>query len=122
MEEDFEDRTINEEDSKEKSKDSSENPEQFTRVKLPRKGEIIGIIEERLGGNRMMVACSDKIKRNCRVPGRLKRKLWLRPGDIIIVKPWEFDNSKADVLFKYNPTAISWLKKNSYLQESKEEF
>ena len=54
----------------------NENEEQkITRVRLPGKGEVIGIIEQRLGGNKMMVKCLDGKNRNCRVPGRLRRRL-----------------------------------------------
>ena len=103
-------------------KDKIEEESQVIRVKLPKGKEVIGIIESRLGGNRMSINCFDKTTRICRVPGRLKRKLWLRPGDVVIVEPWEFDDKKGDILFKYNPTQISWLKKNGYLKEDKNEF
>jgi translation initiation factor 1A len=102
------------------SNTSQEN--QPIRVKLPRGKEVIGIIEQRLGGNRMSVSCTDKITRNCRVPGRLKRKLWLRPGDVIIVEPWEFDNEKGNIMFKYTPTQIQWLKNKGYLKTEETEF
>src|SRR3989344_6084722 len=70
-----------------------------TRVRLPRNGEVIGIILQRLGGNRMEVKCTDGKTRNCRVPGRFKRSLWLRPKDVVLVKPWVDDNDKADIIF-----------------------
>lgn len=104
-------------------KNNAGNEEQKkTRAKLPRGKEVIGIIEERLGGNKMNVACLDGKTRNCRVPGRLKRKLWLRPGDIVIIEPWELDNEKGDVLFKYPSNQIEWLKKNGYLENEVEVF
>ncbi len=93
-----------------------------TRVRLPRGEQVIGIIEQRLGGNKMMVSCLDGKSRNCRVPGRLKRALWLRPNDVVIVEFWEFDKDKADVIFKYRPNQIDWLKKNGYLKTEKSEF
>ncbi len=96
--------------------------QEFVRVKLPRGNEILGIIEQRVGGIRMMVKCADSKIRNCRVPGRLKRALWLREGDIVIIEPWEFDNDKGDVLFKYNPTQIQWLEKRGYLDKLKSSF
>ena len=92
------------------------------RVKLPRGREVLGIIEQRVGGKRMIVKCIDGNSRNCRVPGRLKRKLWLREGDIVIVEPWEFDDEKGDVLFKYNPTQAQWLKRKGYLEKIENEF
>lgn len=117
MEEEFQD--INQENQKEKNQ---ENNNQKIRVKLPRNGEVIGIIENRLGGNKMMVNCFDGKSRNCRVPGRLKRKLWLRPNDIVIISPWELDNTKGDVLFKYTKSQIAWLRKNNYLEKEEMEF
>lgn len=101
-----------------------ENQEQETiaRVKLPKGREVLGIIEQRVGGIRMLVKCVDGKTRNCRVPGRLKRSLWLREGDVVIVEPWEFDDEKGDILFKYNPTQINWLKRNGYLQRIENEF
>jgi translation initiation factor 1A len=92
------------------------------RVRLPKGKEVIGIIEQRLGGNKMMVNCLDGKSRNCRVPGRLKRALWLRPDDVVIIEPWELDSSKGDVIFKYRPNQIEWLKKNGYLESDKTEF
>jgi len=88
------------------------------RVKLPRQGELIGIVAQRLGGNRMEVKCSDEKARNCRVPGRFKRSMWLRPKDVVLVKPWIDDNDKADIIFKYNSSSIIQLKKKGMLNIS----
>lgn len=102
---------------------AEESTEQkIIRVRLPRGKEVIGIIEQRLGGNKMSVNCLDGKTRNCRVPGRLKRKLWLRPDDVVIIEPWELDNNKGDVIFKYRTNQIEWLKRKGYLKSEKTEF
>ena len=92
------------------------------RVKLPQGQEVIGTVEMRHGGNKMQVSCLDGKSRNCRVPGRLKRALWLRPGDVVIVEPWELDNEKGDIIFQYRPIQVDWLKQHGYLNKEKEEF
>lgn len=96
--------------------------EEKIRVRLPRGEESIGIIEERHGGNKMKVNCLDGKDRVCRVPGRLKRALWLRPGDIVIIEPWELDKTKGDVIFKYRPNQVKWLKDKGYLETEEDEF
>ncbi|MEK6760647.1 MAG: translation initiation factor eIF-1A [Nanoarchaeota archaeon] len=106
----------------EESGSKNEEGEKVGRVKLPRGEEVLGIIEQRLGGNKMMVKCLDGKSRNCRVPGRLKRKLWLRPNDIVLIEPWELDKNKGDVIFKYRDNQIEWLKKNGYLKIEKDSF
>lgn len=103
-------------------KEENEEETIVTRAPLPKGRELIGTIEERHGGNKMRVFCTDGKERNCRVPGRLKRKLWLRPNDVVIIEPWELDNNKGDVLLKYKPAQVEWLKRNNYLKTEKDEF
>ena len=94
-----------------------------TRVRTPKGNEVLGKVEQRAGANRMIVACFDGKTRNCRVPGRLKRKLWIRPGNIVLVQPWEFEgDKKADIIHTYKPTAVSWLEKKGFLKGIEEEF
>ena len=64
--------------------------EEIVRTPLPKGEEVFGIAEQRVGGSRMIVRCIDGNVRNCRIPGRLKKRLWVREGDLVIVEPWEF--------------------------------
>ena len=105
-----------------KNKQKSQTPEGPVRVRLPRGREVLGIIEQRVGGKRMIVKGVDGKSRNCKVPGRLKRKLWLREGDVVNIEPWEFDDEKGDVLFKHNPTQVAWLKRKGLLKDIENEF
>jgi translation initiation factor 1A len=106
---------------KNKPKDTTV-PEGPVRVRLPKGKEIIGIIAQRVGGSRMLVSCMDGKTRNCKVPGRLRRGMWLREGDVVLVEPWEFDEDKAYIMYKYTTTQISKLKEKGLVQTSTEEF
>ncbi len=95
--------------------------ELIERVKLPRDKEVLGILDQRFGGSRNNVRCLDGKTRNCRIPGRLKRKLWVRPGDVVLVEPWEFEgDKKGDIIYKYRPIQVEFLRKNGYLQKLEE--
>ena len=98
--------------------------EEVFRVRTPRGREVLGLLKQRLGGSRMNVACFDGKVRICRIPGRLKRKLWVREGDYVLVEPWELGgDAKGDILYKYRPNQVDWLKNNGYLKDLiKEEF
>ncbi len=104
-------------DFKEIKESNNEQQEQEApiRVRLPRNNEIIGIVVQRLGGNRMEVKSTDNKTRNCRVPGRFKRKFWLRQGDFVLITPWEHDNSKGDIVYQYNSSAVNQLKKRGLI-------
>ena len=92
------------------------------RVRMPRGKELIGAIIQRYGGNRMEVKATDNKTRNCRIPGKFKRKLWLRPKDFVMIVPWEFDNEKADIIYKYSSAEIIQLKKKGIINSLLNEF
>ncbi len=96
------------------------NPE-FIRVRTPKKNEVLGTVMQRLGGSRLSVAGLDGKTRVCRIPGRLKKSLWVREGNIVLVEPWEFEgDKKGDVVYRYNPTQVDWLKRKGYLKQISE--
>lgn len=110
---------------KELEKKQQELQQEISRVKLPRETQSFGVVDQRLGASRMRVRCLDAKTRICRIPGRLKRKLWVREGDLVLVEPWEMGgDEKGDIIFKYRPSQIDWLKRKGYLKglESIEEF
>ena len=95
--------------------------QQIVRIKLPRGKQTFGIVEQRLGGSRMKVRCLDGKTRVCRIPGRLKRSLWIREGDVVIIEPWEFGgDSKGDTIYKYTRNQTMFLKKKGYLKKIEE--
>ncbi|MCD6589592.1 translation initiation factor eIF-1A [Candidatus Woesearchaeota archaeon] len=100
--------------------------EEIRTIRLPRnEREVIGVVDQRLGGGRTRVRCLDGKARICRVPGRLRRRLWIRTGDIVLVEKWELQgDKKGDIIFKYRPTQVAWLKRQGYLEgiEEIEEF
>ena len=97
---------------------------QVIRVRIPKGQEILGIVQQRLGGSRMRVTCLDGKERICRIPGRLRRALWVRENDVVIVKPWELGgDKKGDVVYKYRSKAeVEFLKRKGYLKKIEEEF
>ena len=110
------------EEIKEESDNKQQEPEAPVRVRLPRNKEIIGRVLRRLGGNRMEIKSADNKIRNCRVPGRFKRKFWLRPGDFVLITPWEHENLKGDIVFQYNSNSVNQLKKRGLINNLTEKF
>ena len=91
--------------------------EELRRIKMPRGIQSIGVLDQRVGGSRSLVRCLDGKTRNCRIPGRLKRRLWVRPGDIVLVEPWELvQDTKGDIVFKYSKAQVSVLRKRNLLK------
>lgn len=118
---DFEE-ILDESQSEEENQEEQIQEGGFVRARWPKNGEIIGTIVQRYGGNRMEVLTTDGKTRNCRVPGKYKRQLWLRPKDIVLVKLWEFDKEKGDIIYKYKPNEVTQLKKKGLLNTLTTEF
>lgn len=86
------------------------------RVRTPREGEVIGVVLALMGGTRLLVECKDGKERMCRIPGRLRKRIWVREGDVVIIKPWEIEgDKKADIIWRYDRINVSWLKKRGFL-------
>ena len=83
---------------------------------MPGRGEILGKAIKLTGGDQVIVKCADGQTRMCRIRGKLKRRMWIREGDIVLVAPWDFDNKRADILWRYIKAHEEWLEQNGYLK------
>tara|TARA_Y100001970_G_scaffold53658_1_gene67954 strand:+ start:30955 stop:31530 length:576 start_codon:yes stop_codon:yes gene_type:complete len=89
------------------------------RVPLPNKkiNEMFAIADQILGGRRVRAVCEDGESRIARIPGKMRRRQWVREGDLIIVQPWDFQESKADVRMRYTKTQSIYLSRKGVLPE-----
>ena len=86
------------------------------RLRLPRGREVIGVVTAVLGGSRMRVSCKDGKERVCRIPGRLRNKMWVKDGDVVVVEPWEIEgNTKGDIIFRYTPLQANMLRQKGFI-------
>ena len=89
------------------------------RVTLPNKkiNEMFAIADQILGGRRVRAVCDDGESRLARIPGKMRRRQWVREGDLIIVQPWDFQDSRADVRMRYTKTQSIYLSRKGVLPE-----
>lgn len=53
------------------------------------------------------------------IRGAFRKKVWITPGDILLLGLRDFQDSKADVILKYMPDEARMLKTYGELPESK---
>ena len=83
---------------------------------LPSKNDVLGIAVKMLGADRIMVKCQDGKERLCRIRGKLKRRVWIRDGDIVLVSPWDFQTeARGDIFWRYRKNQSDWLRSHNYL-------
>ena len=93
--------------------------DEYVRVRTPNKakGEMYGIADQLLGASRIKVLGGDGKARMGRIPGKLRKRMWIRQGDLLIIKPWEFQPDKADIIWRYTKTQAISLSKKKLLPE-----
>jgi len=90
---------------------------EVTRVRTPRREnhEVLATVGSLLGSKRVTLQCMDGVVRMGRIPGSKNKKMWIREGDIVLANPWEIQDSKADVIWKYTRPQVEWLERKGYL-------
>ena len=77
---------------------------------------MLGIAVKMLGYDRILVNCDDDKQRLCRIKGKLKRRVWIRDNDVVLVSPWDFDQKRGDIVWRYTRNQKDWLKNKGYLK------
>ncbi|HOA68874.1 MAG TPA: translation initiation factor eIF-1A [Methanosarcina thermophila] len=92
--------------------------QEVTRVRTPRKEnhEVLATVGSLLGSKRVKLQCMDGVVRMGRIPGSKNKKMWIHEGDVVIVTPWDIQDSKADVIWKYTKHQVEWLERKGYLK------
>ena len=90
--------------------------EEIKDLVLPAPSDVLGIAVRLLGFDRVLVKCQDGHERVCRIRGKMKRRVWIREGDVVLVSPWDFQfEKKGDIIWRYTKAQAEWLRKNGYL-------
>jgi len=91
------------------------NESDLKEMRLPEEGEMFGRVLKMLGGENVMVKCTDGITRRGRIRGKLKRRVWIRDNDIVIIAPWDFkENERGDIVWRFTLPQVEWLKDNNH--------
>ncbi len=107
----------------------SSNPQPVVkRVKMPyrKNGEMFARVTDIYGQERMGVYCEDGKHRLGRIRGKIKKRVWIRKGDLVVVNPWDFETEtkgqkeKCEISWRYLRHEISWLQRRNLLPENLE--
>lgn len=89
---------------------------EINRLVLPGENEVLGIAVKLLGYDRILVKCQDGFERLCRIRGKMKRRVWIREGDIVLVSPWDFQTEqRGDLIWRYTKGQAEQLRRQGYI-------
>lgn len=90
-------------------------------------GQEYAQVLKMLGNGRLQAYCFDGENRLCHIRGKLRRRVWINTGDIILVGLRDYQDNKADVILKYkadearNLKTYGELPENAQINEAAEE-
>lgn len=91
---------------------------EIARIKIPKQGEILGLAIQMLGAGRIRVESEDGLTRICRIPGKLRKRVWIKLGDLVMIEPWKVQSDeRADIVWRYTRTQANWLKRKGYIKK-----
>ncbi len=83
---------------------------------VPSGSDVLGVCTKLLGFDRLLVKCQDGHERLCRIRGKMKRRVWIRLGDTVLVSPWDFQSDKrGDVIIRYTRGQVETLRRKGLL-------
>ena len=83
---------------------------------LPSANDVLGVAVKLLGYDRILVKCQDGHERLCRIRGKMKRRVWIREGDIVLVSPWDFQSDKrGDLIWRYTKAQAEQLRRRGLI-------
>ncbi|EZG56350.1 eukaryotic translation initiation factor 1A [Gregarina niphandrodes] len=71
-----------------------------------------------LGNGRLEAQCVDGAKRLCHIRGKMRKKVWINAGDVVLVSLREYQDEKGDIIHKYNPDEVRTLKQMREIPEA----
>lgn len=83
---------------------------------MPQQGELLGRVIKLVGGDNIIVKCTDGKVRTCRIRGKIKRRMWIREHDVVLIAPWDFQTEKADIVWRYISAHAEKLQKDGFLE------
>ncbi|CAJ0603513.1 unnamed protein product [Cylicocyclus nassatus] len=102
-----------------KNRRRGKNENDFMKRELDTKdvGQEYGQVSKMLGNGRVLAFCFDGKQRVCHIRGKLRKKVWINTGDIILVGLRDYQDDKGDVILKYTPDEARRLKEKNELPE-----
>lgn len=62
--------------------------------------------------DRVLVRCQDGKKRLCRIRGKIKRRMRMRVGKIVLVSAWGFQSDRqGDIVLRYKRSQAEWVRR-----------
>ncbi|CAO3633502.1 unnamed protein product [Cunninghamella echinulata] len=103
---------------KNRRRGKNENEDNKRELDFKEEGQEYAQVVKMLGNGRLEAQCFDGVKRLAHIRGKMRKKVWINQGDIILLSLREYQDDKADVIQKYTPDEARQLKQYGELPDT----
>jgi len=103
---------------KNRRRGKNENDREKRELTFKEDGQEYAQVVKMLGNGRIQAQCFDGEARLGHIRGKLRKKVWINQGDIILLSLREFQGEKGDVILKYSADEARSLKAYGELPET----
>ncbi|MCX8195657.1 MAG: translation initiation factor aIF-1A [Acidilobaceae archaeon] len=98
-----------------------EGEAEFKRKDMPlpsaEEGTVICVVQRLVGAGFVEALCTDGEVYMARIPGKMRRKVWIKVGDVVLLLPWGTKDKKGDIEYKYEKEEVKRLIEAGLLSE-----
>lgn len=102
---------------KNRRRGKNENDNEKRELVFKEDGQEYAQVVKMLGNGRLEALCFDGEKRLAHIRGKLRKKVWINQGDIILLSLRDYQDEKGDVIMKYTSDEARSLKAYGELPE-----
>ncbi|KNG50194.1 eukaryotic translation initiation factor 1A [Stemphylium lycopersici] len=89
---------------KNRRRGKNENDNEKRELVFKEEGQEYAQVVKMLGNGRLEAQCFDGARRLAHIRGKLRKKVWINQGDIILLSLRDYQDEKGDVIMKYSGT------------------
>jgi len=93
--------------------------EQGSKKEMPlpsdEEGTMLCVIQRLLGAGYLEVLCTDGNTYKAWIPGKMRRRVWMREGDVILFLSWGTKDMKGEVVYRYEEDEVRKLVESGIL-------
>lgn len=87
---------------KNRRRGKNENDNEKRELVFKEEGQEYAQVVKMLGNGRLEAQCFDGARRLAHIRGKLRKKVWINQGDIILLSLRDYQDEKGDVIMKYS--------------------
>ncbi len=78
-------------------------------IRENKENEEYAFVKSKSGNGRFVMSCQDGIERIGIISGKMRKRVWIEVGILVLIVKWDFQDGKCNIIHKYDDSDITKL-------------